>query len=124
MKRFAVLMMLYVLSLSLHAQQVEAPQKEFILKAPTSAVEVKAGSSTALQVIRSKSFQHGEASFGTSSSLPEGVTLQVDARADDLQVYDAVIKTTAGVSAGTYSVVLNCTIHHKTKAVIVKLQVI
>jgi hypothetical protein len=126
MKQLIGILLLFAGSLSLKAQSVDAPQKEFVMKSATSSVEVKAGNQVTLdlKVIRSKSFQRGEATVGIASQLPEGVNIRFDQHQDDAAAYAVVIITTSSVAAGIYSIVLNCTINHKTKGVVVKLHVL
>ncbi|WP_333820370.1 hypothetical protein [Ohtaekwangia sp.] len=126
MKQLLGILLLLAGSLSLKAQSVDAPQKEFVMKSATNSVEVKAGNQVTLdlKVIRSKSFQRGEATLGIASQLPEGVRVSFDQHQDDVAAYAAVITTTPSAAAGTYTVVLNCTINHKTKGVVVKLHVL
>ncbi|MFD0998744.1 hypothetical protein ACFQ21_05475 [Ohtaekwangia kribbensis] len=125
MKQVGLIMLLCFTSFYAIAQSsVEIPKKEFTVHADAQAVDIAAGSTGKinLQIMRSKNFQKSEASFRVASSLPEGITIRYDAQNES--DYAAVITTTAQVTPGTYQVIMNCTIHNKTKGVIVKLKII
>ena len=125
MKQVGLIMLLSVASLCMKAQSsVEIPKKEFIVQADAQTVDITAGSTgqVNLQIMRSKNFQKSEASFRVASSLPEGITIRYDEQNES--DYAAVISTTPQVTPGTYQVIMNCTIHNKTKGVIIKLKII
>jgi hypothetical protein len=125
MRQVGLMMLLCMASLCAKAQSnTEIPKKEFTVHADALAVDITAGSTgkVNLQIIRSKNFQKSEASFRVASSLPEGVTIRYDAQNES--DYAAVIATTSQAAPGTYQVIMNCTIHNKTKGVIVKLKII
>lgn len=125
MRQVGLMMLLCVASLCVKAQRnTEIPKKEFTVQADVLTVDITAGGTgkVNLQIMRSKNFQKSDASFRVASSLPEGVTIRYDAQNET--DYAAVISTTAHVAPGTYAVIMNCTIHNKTKGVIVKLKII
>lgn len=125
MRQVGLMMLLSMALLSVKAQPTTAiPKKEFTVQADALMVDVAAGSSgkVNLQIMRSKNFQNSDASFRVASTLPEGVTIRYDAQNES--DYAAVISTTAQATPGTYQVIMNCTIHNKTKGVIVKLKII
>jgi len=125
MRQVGLMMLLSMASLCVKAQSnTTLPRKEFTVHADALAVDIAAGSTgkVNLQIMRSKNFQKSEASFHVASSLPEGVTIRYDVQNES--DYAAVISTTTHVTPGTYQVIMNCTIHNKTKGVIVKLKII
>lgn len=125
MRQAGLMMLLCMASLCMRAQSnTEIPKKEFTVHADALVVDIAAGSTgkVNLLVMRSKNFQKSKASFRVASSLPEGVTIRYDAQNES--DYAAVISTTAQVAPGTYPVIMNCTIHNKTKGVIVRLKII
>ena len=125
MKQVGLIMLLCLATLCTRAQSgAEIPKKEFTVHAEAQTVDITAGSTGKinLQILRSKNFQKSEASFRVASSLPEGITIRYDA--ENESDYAAVITTTPQVTPGTYQVIMNCTIHNKTKGVIVKLKII
>lgn len=125
MKQVGLIMLLCLTSCCVNAQsRVEIPKKEFTVLADAHTVDIAAGDTgkVNLQIMRSKGFRKSEASFRVASSLPEGITIQYDAANES--DYAAVITTTPQVTPGIYQVIMNCTIHNKTKGVIVKLRII
>lgn len=125
MKQVGLIMLLSVTSLCMNAQsRMEVPKKEFIVQTDVQTVDIAAGSTgkVNLQIMRSKNFRKSQASFRVASSLPEGIAIHYDAANES--DYAAVITTTPQVAPGIYPVIMNCTIHNKTKGVIVKLRII
>ena len=108
-----------------YAQQVEIPQKEFALSLSDEAVTLSRGENKQIEVsiLKSKAYQKGKMTMGLSSSLPTGVTLSFDPDKGDADISQATITASPEAIPGTYSIIVNATIHYKTKGSILKVTI-
>lgn len=124
-KSILFLIVLAACALQAVAQEKAAPRSEFLIELSASAVDVKAGESreVTLQVNRSKAYSKFKGVLGVSSGLPQGVTVAF-APAQDVEG-SSVVTITADATAkpGTYTLILNGTLQHKTKGATLALTV-
>lgn len=112
--------------LPLFGQQHEIPQKEFDIRSTPGTIEVSRGGSGSiiLAIARSKSYQRSEAQLGTGSSLPQGISLVYEKALGVAHETKVTIVVSDQAAAGDFNLILNCTMHHKTKGVVVRVKII
>lgn len=105
--------------------KTELPRTEFTISLSENSLTIKPGESKQITVAvhRSKSYAKSKAIMGLSSALPEGLTAVYEPAEGNFET--SVVTLTAGPTAvsGTYQIVLNGTLNHKTKGSILKLSV-
>ena len=125
MKTVLTLSLLFVLALANAQTSTELPSKEFAIALSENSLSIKPGEQKQITVsiLRSKSYAKSSAVMGFSNSLPEGVSAVYEPATGNFEA--TVVTFTAAPSAvtGTYQIVLNGTINHKTKGSILKLSV-
>lgn len=119
---FSFIIMLTTFSQQSIAQQ---PRTEFTLSLSETQVEIKPGEAKTveLKLLRSKGYSKSKAKFGLSSSLPDGVTLTYEPSEGVIQTSAATISVSSNVKPGTYLLVPECTLNHKSKGTMLKLVV-
>ena len=125
MKTALTLSFLFVLALANAQTSKELPSKEFAIALSENSLSIKPGEQKhiTVSILRSKSYARSSAVMGFSNSLPEGVSEVYEPAIGNFET--TVVTFTAAPSAvtGTYQIVLNGTINHKTKGSILKLSV-
>jgi hypothetical protein len=103
----------------------ELPRTEFAIDLSESSVTIRPGESKSVNVLitRSKYFANVKAKFGFSSALPKGVTVRFEPAEGLVESSVATIVVAADAPAGSYSLVPDATLSHKTKGTILKLVV-
>lgn len=113
-------------SFSLLAQNAtERPRQEFVVQLSENTLTLAPGESktVTVSVVRSKSFQGGKVKLGTSTVLPQGVTLTFEPGEGDFETSKATLTATPEAAAGAYTLVINGLMHHKTKGSALKLEI-
>ncbi|HEY9049607.1 MAG TPA: hypothetical protein VIN08_27105 [Ohtaekwangia sp.] len=107
------------------AQEKTAPRTEYVVELSASTLEIKPGETkdVAITFNRSKSFAKSAATLGLSSGLPEGVTVTFEPAEGVMESSVAKISVAPATKAGSYMVILNSTIAHKSKGKTLKLVV-
>ncbi len=96
---------------------------EFKVTLEKSEIEMKAESSQSLEINiqRFQGFKNAKGKMGLSSPLPQGVTVKFDPAEGVMDKTSVSINVDNKVVAGTYDIILNSTLNHKTKGTILKL---
>ena len=102
-----------------------APRTEFAIQISKNALEVKAGTSTELNVniLRSKTYTKSKAKLGFSSRLPEGITASFEPAEGMFETSVVTISVAENTKAGQYQLILNAELNNKVKGSIIKLVV-
>ncbi|HRJ29954.1 MAG TPA: hypothetical protein PLV21_18045 [Cyclobacteriaceae bacterium] len=102
-----------------------APRTEFTIQLSKNTLEVKAGTSTEINVniLRSKTYTKSKAKLGFSSQLPEGVSVSFEPAEGLFDTSIATIHVGENTKAGNYQFILNAELNNKVKGSIVKLSV-
>jgi hypothetical protein len=124
MKKLIFLLALVSATASM-AQLPIVPPREFTVTLSESLITLKRGESkmVTVTIARSKSFSKAEAVWGVSSSLPKGVAIQYSPASGLSESSVATITAGPETPAGSYSLILNATLHYKTKGSVVTLVV-
>jgi hypothetical protein len=119
MKLFITLLINFVFVSSMHAQHGE----EFSISLSKDKLILKAGESKdiALTLLRSRSYNKVNASLHLSSALPEGVQITFEPDAGLIDSSTAHLAIDEKAKPGNYFIVINCTMNHKNKGVMLKL---
>ncbi|NJM25126.1 MAG: hypothetical protein HC859_06125 [Bacteroidia bacterium] len=114
-----------LLSLLVQAQTAEVPKKEFAVALSASSLTVSPGDNKTVEmsILRSKSYQKGEATLNISSRLPEGLAVTFEPAKTSDSKTEVRIAAAAGLASGTYNVILNCTLNYKAKGTSLKIVV-
>ena len=114
---------LVLLALTATAQS-EKPRTEFVISTDPTSLEVMPGETKelTLMVNRSNSFAKSKASFGVSSTLPAGMTIEFP-ETNSIEAQPVKIAASANVTPGTYTVLLNVTMQNKKKGTALKVLV-
>ena len=125
MKSALTLSLLFVLALTNAQTPTELPSKEFAIALSENSLSIKPGEQKQItvSVLRSKSYARSSAVMGFSNSLPEGVTAVYEPAAGNFETTKITITAGPAAVTGTYQIVLNGTVNHKTKGSILKLSV-
>jgi len=112
-----------IISLLIMLQSFAFTGDEFKVTLEKSEIEMKAESSQSLEINiqRFQGFKNAKAKMGLSSPLPQGVTIQFDPAEGVIDKTRVSINVDNKVVAGTYNIILNSTLNHKTKGTILKL---
>jgi hypothetical protein len=104
----------------------QSPKNEFLFNTKTTRAELNKGETNHLDlnIVRSKRYEDSEMKLSVGSGLPNGVQVSFQSADDTANTATAAIVASEAAVAGTYNVVLNCTINNKTKGIIVKLIVL
>jgi hypothetical protein len=102
-----------------------APRTEFAIQLSKNTLEVKAGTSTELNlnILRSKTYTKSKAKLGFSSKLPEGVTASFEPAEGMFETSVVTINVAENTKAGQYQLILNAELNNKVKGSIIKLVV-
>ncbi len=125
MKNLFTALALFVISTGWSQTKNEIPRSEFTINLSESSLSIRPGESKTLTVLiaRSKSFAKGITELGFSSALPTGITVTYAPVSGNFESSMATITADPAASSGSYNLVLNGTIYHKTKGSILKLLV-
>lgn len=123
MKTFVSILLLF-LTISVMAQ-TELPAKEFTISLSENSLNLKPGENRQVQVsiLRSKSFAKGSVKLGTSSVLPEGITLQFEPAEGKIDISQATINVATTVAPNTYQIIIRGDVYNKIKGTILKVVV-
>lgn len=77
----------------------------------------------ALRILKSKGFQRSKSTFTLASTLPEGMQIQYDPREGVTDKATVTFIVNEQVPEGVYPLLLNCTMQHKTKGIVIKVKV-
>ncbi|HRI80687.1 MAG TPA: hypothetical protein PLR06_14245 [Cyclobacteriaceae bacterium] len=115
----------FFFSVALMAQTTELPAKEFNLRLSEESMSIRPGESKSVtvSVLRSKSFAKGSVKLGTSSVLPQGITLQFEPAEGLIDTSAATIRIDPAVALGSYNIIINGDVYHKVKGTTLKLMV-
>ena len=121
--KIGFLFTLLVTGLTIRAQNVEIPQKEFTLYFSTHRMELSRGENSQLDVVilKSRDYQKSKTKMGISSSVPTGVTVTFEPATGNFDSTKANILVQPDATPGEYLLVLNATLNSKTKGSILKL---
>ena len=125
MKTVLTLSLLFVLALTKAQTSRELPSKEFAIALSENSLSIKPGEQKQIivSVLRSKSYARSSAAMGFSNSLPAGVSAVYEPATGNFETTVVTISAAPSAVTGTYQIVLNGTINHKTKGSILKLSV-
>ena len=117
------LFLLILIALTVNGQSLEIPQNEFALSLSKEHLELSRGEKGELEILilKSKTYQKNKAKMGVSSSLPKGVVITFS---PDSGTFDSTLTTVsieADAAPGQYMLIVNATLHNKTKGSILKL---
>ena len=110
-------------ALVLRGQNLEIPEKEFVLALSVQQLEVSRGEKGEIEILilRSKKYEKRHAKMGVSSRLPKGVTISYSPDKGNSDSSIANISVQSDAIPGRYMVILNATLNNKTKGMILKL---
>lgn len=116
-KTFLLLFVWAVCVVSASAQEKPAPRSEFAIELSVSSLEIKTGESrdVTVHLNRSKSYSKSKGVLGLSSGLPEGITVSFEPATDVTTEGIAKIAVAKTAKPGSYMLILNGTLEHKTK---------
>lgn len=125
MRILYMITLLFFVAVSTETIAQTAPRTEFAIQLSKNALEVKAGTSTELNVtiLRSKTYTKSKAKLGFSSQLPEGVSVSFEPAEGLFETSVATISVAENTKAGNYQFILNAELNNKVKGSIVKLEV-
>jgi hypothetical protein len=109
-----------------YAQVQTPPAKEFTIVLSQDNVDLSRNESKEIEItiLRSKSYLKSSATLGLSSSLPQGVEVTFSPDKGNFETAKVTIKSSDTIVPGKYSLVVNAKLNGKTKASIVKLNVV
>lgn len=124
-KTFLLLFVWAVCVVSASAQEKPAPRSEFAIELSSSSLEIKTGESrdVTVHLNRSKSYSKSKGVLGLSSGLPEGITVSFEPATDVTTEGVAKIAVAKTAKPGSYMLILNGTLEHKTKGATLTLTV-
>jgi hypothetical protein len=124
-KTFLLLFVWAVCVVSASAQEKPAPRSEFAIELSASSLEIKTGESrdVTVHLNRSKSYSKSKGVLGLSSGLPEGITVSFEPATDVTTEGVAKIAVAKTAKPGSYMLILNGTLEHKTKGATLTLTV-
>lgn len=125
MKILNIIFVAFLFFSSVHAQSSETPKKEFLVTLSQTNVQLAPGGTSTidLHISRSKSYQKGDARVEVSSTLPEGLTISAEPEIGQEQKVGITLKASESLKGGTYYVLINAVINHKTKGTLLKVVV-
>lgn len=125
MKTLYMIALLFFVAASTETLAQTAPRTEFAIQLSKNALEVKAGTTTEINVniLRSKTYTKSKAKLGFSSKLPEGITASFEPAEGMFETSVATISVAENTKAGQYQLILNAELNNKVKGSIVKLVV-
>ena len=114
---------LLVIGLAVSAQNLEIPQKEFIIYCCKEQLELSRGENKQLDIniLKSRGYQKSKTKMGLSSSLPKGVAITFDPDKGNFDSTKANILIDEDAAPGEYSIILNATLNYTTKGTILNL---
>ncbi|MBX2946961.1 MAG: hypothetical protein KF725_14090 [Cyclobacteriaceae bacterium] len=123
MKNLYMFILLFFVAVATETFAQTAPRTEFAIQLSKNALEVKAGTTTELNVNihRSKTYTKSKAKLGFSSQLPEGVSVTFEPAEGMFETSVATIKVAENAKVGNYQLILNAELNNKVKGSIVKL---
>ena len=107
------------------AQTAEVPAKEFALRLSEETISLRPGESKSVtvSVLRSRAFAKGNVKLGTSSVLPQGITLSFEPAEGLIDNSVATFKIDPTVVPGPYNIIINGDVYHKVKGTTLKVVV-
>lgn len=125
MKTLPLLVLSFVCCNVVFAQELTTPKKEFEMFLAQNVVDIKPGETKAVAITlqRSRSYSKLNADMNLSSSLPEGIQITFDPRNGAIENTTAIITATETARPGNYTIIVNCTINHKNKGSMLKLNI-
>ena len=125
MKTTFTLLLLFVMAFAMAQTKTNLPRTEFAIAISENSLNIKPGESKRIMVsvLRSKSFAKSKALMGFSNMLPEGITAYYEPTEGNFETTELTFTAGPTSMAGTYQIVLNSTLNHKTKGSILKLSV-
>ena len=125
MKTIATVLFLLLSVMAMAQTKSELPAKEFNISLSESSVNLKPGEShqVTVSILRSKSFAKGNVKLGTSSVLPEGITLQFEPAEGILETSMATVTVAPNITPNTYQIVIKGDVYNKIKGTILKIEV-
>lgn len=121
--KIAFLVALLVATLTVSAQNLEIPQREFTIYSLQDRLELLPGGSGQLDVLllKSSGYRKNKAKMGVSSRLPKGVTVTFEPDRGVFESTKANILVQDDATPGKYLLILNATLNYKTKGFIISL---
>ena len=103
----------------------EAPAKEFALRLSEESLALRPGESKSVTVsiLRSRAFAKGTVKLGTSSVLPQGITLSFEPAEGLMDSSVATFKVEPTVVPGAYNIIIHGDVYHKVKGTTLKVVV-
>ena len=125
MKTIASVLFLFLSVAAMAQTKSELPAKEFNISLSESSLNLKPGEShqVTVSIVRSKSFAKGSVKLGSSSILPEGITLQFEPAEGNVDTSIATIAVASTVIPHTYQIVIKGDVYNKIKGTILKVEV-
>jgi len=125
MKFMYLITFLFLVAASTETFAQTAPRTEFAIQLSKNTLEVKAGTSTELNlnILRSKTYTKSKAKLGFSSKLPEGITASFEPAEGMFETSVVTISVAESTKAGQYQLILNAELNNKVKGSIIKLVV-
>lgn len=107
------------------AQTQEVPRTEYNFVIASNEVELVAGATKEIDftILRSKQYTKSKAKLGLSSSLPQGLSISYEPSEGVIEHGKVMFTATQELAAGTYQIILKCTVNNKIKSAIVKITV-
>ena len=125
MKTITTLFLLFF-GLTAMAQTTAAlPAKEFALQLSEDNVNIKPGEShpITVSIFRSRAFAKGSVKLGTSSVLPQGITLQFEPSEGHIDTSVVTVSIDAMVIPKSYQIIIKGDVYNKIKGTTLKLVV-
>ncbi len=125
MKTILSVFLLFLAVTGMAQTKTELPRQEFSISLSEGSLNLKPGGShqVIVSIIRSKSFAKGSVKLGTSSILPEGITLQFEPAEGNIDTSVATISVAPTVTPNTYQIVIKGDVYYKIKGTILKVVV-
>ncbi len=125
MKTIVSIILLFLSAATMAQTKTELPRQEFIISLSEGSLNLKPGEErqVSVSIIRSKAFAKGSVKLGTSSSLPQGITLQFEPAEGNIDTSVATISVASTVSPNTYQIVIKGDVYNKIKGTTLKVVV-
>ncbi|MBS1508508.1 MAG: hypothetical protein JSS79_17855 [Bacteroidetes bacterium] len=124
-RKIKLLLGLLAISLTVGAQNVEIPHRDFSLSFSNDKMELARGETTQMDIniLKGEGYRKGKVKMGLSSSVPEGVKITFDPDNGNFDSTKVNVSANANALPGTYSLILSATLNYKTKGSILKLTI-
>ena len=122
MKTTSTLFFLFFALVTFAQIPAEVPAKEFALRLSEESITIRPGEnkSVSVSIMRSRAYTKGSVKLGTSSVLPQGITLFFEPAEGLIDSSIVTFKIDPTVVPGAYNIIINGDVYHKVKGTTLK----